>query len=102
MAIDCYKHVMNAESSLNHMFSKVERICPTRRINELAVHVPNVRSEVGGKAYSFHGPVCWNSIQAEIKLRKPLKRVVHVTYYEMLTIQYGMCIPGMDFSLVIL
>ena len=66
-AIDCYKHVTNQKSSLSFMFERSEHARQTRRSNELNVKVPNIRSEVGQKAYSYRGPVCWNAVNSDIK-----------------------------------
>ncbi len=66
-AVDCYKHVTNPLSSLSYMFRNFENIRMTRRSNELNVKVPNIRSEIGRKAYSYRGPVCWNAIESDIK-----------------------------------
>ena len=45
----------------------MEHARTTRRSNELNVRVPRVKSELGRKAYSYRGPICWNAVNSEIK-----------------------------------
>ena len=67
-AMDCYTHVSDQYSSLHHMFVKLEAVRRTRRSNEENVQVPDIRSSLGRKAYSYRGPVFWNGIDNNIKL----------------------------------
>ncbi len=66
-AMDCYTHVRNQNSSFSHMFVKPEAVRQTRRSNEDNVQVPDIRSDVGCRAYSYRGPVFWNGIDNDIK-----------------------------------
>ena len=67
IAIECYKQATIVDSSLHYMFVKLEQTRPTRRGDSNKVKTPRVDSEIGRKAFSYRGPVFWNSIANDLK-----------------------------------
>ena len=66
--MDCYTHVSNQDSSLNHMFVEPIAVRQTQRSNEENIIVPDIRTNLGRKAYSYRRPVFWNGIENDLKL----------------------------------
>ncbi len=64
LAVDCYKHVKNEESSLHNYF-KVKRSRQTRAGEQMVV--PNLWTNMGRNAYSFTGPNFWNQVPSDLK-----------------------------------
>ncbi len=69
LSVECHKNIYNSTSGLHHFFIKCgERAVRTTRgtASELMV-VPDIRSELGRRAFSYRGPNHWNKISAETR-----------------------------------
>ena len=64
---ECHKNAYNDESSLSKIFLPVSNqgTNQTRNSEALSMQVPNIRSCIGRKSYSYRGPFNWNSVTPE-------------------------------------
>ena len=69
MATECYKAVNNPDSGLHHMFNLLSdtRARNTRLTTNRGMRVPNMKTVQGRKAFKYTGPLCWNSLEPDIK-----------------------------------
>ncbi len=58
------------DSLLHYMFTPQARARVTRRGEKQKVNVPDVKSELGRKAFSYRGPVFWNDISDDMKQKE--------------------------------
>ncbi len=65
LSMDCHAHINNANSSLNKCFKTRE----TRRTRAggSKMELPNLKSNIGRKAYSYRGPQHWISLPEETR-----------------------------------
>ena len=70
MAIECHNNIFNKASGLHNMFKTLDetRTRRTRATDTNTMCVPNVRSMVGRKAFSYRGPRFWNNLSNEFRL----------------------------------
>ena len=67
-AVDCHNNIFNEEAGLNNMYKTVDdRNRVTRNTGTRYMKVPNIRSCSGRKAYSYQGPIIWNSLDNETR-----------------------------------
>ena len=65
--MDCFNNITNEEAGLHHMYNEMNRVRITRTSGTKTMEVPNIRSCVGRKAYSYKGPSFWNTLNAETR-----------------------------------
>ncbi len=65
LSVECYKQVNNTSSSLHHFFKP--RKSRSTRTGEKKSKVPDIRSTMGRKCFSYRGPVHWNGVSDELK-----------------------------------
>ena len=67
MAVEYYKQATNESGSLYYMFDQMAQVQPTRRGGTNKVQVPRVDLEIGREAFSYWGPVFWNSFDNDLR-----------------------------------
>ena len=68
-AVDCFNNVNNEEAGLNKYYKTNDtRERTTRSTGTKYMGVPNLRTCVGRKAYSYRGPTFWNNLGADSRL----------------------------------
>ncbi len=65
LSTECYKQVNNSSSSL-HKFFKLKSTRSTRT-GESKYEVPNLRTMMGRRCFSYRGPAHWNSVSEDLK-----------------------------------
>ena len=78
-SMECFTNINNPEAGLNYIFQRADddRIRSTRSTGTKCMKVPNIRSTIGRKAYSYRGPCFWNNLDIEsrsIEKKEPFKR----------------------------
>ena len=66
---ECYKNVHDKNASLSRLFI-LEcdiRVRQTRNTVALSMHVPDLRSILGRKLFSYQGPTSWNSTSKDLR-----------------------------------
>ena len=66
--MECYTNINNPDPGLCHMFQSVDdRSRRTRTTGTKYMKVPNIRSSMGRKAYSYWGPSFWNCLDSDTR-----------------------------------
>ena len=65
LSVECYKQVSNSASSLHHFFKK--RTGRNTRTGDTKYEVPNIKSAMGRRCFSYRGPVHWNDVAENLK-----------------------------------
>ena len=68
LAMECFTNINNPDAGLCHIFQSVDdRSRRTRTTGTKYMKVPNIRSALGRKAYSYRGPSFWNGLDTETR-----------------------------------
>ena len=67
LSMECYRQV-NTNSGLNAMFNQLDTGRTTRGTSTRNMSVPVLMTSNGRKAFSFRGPLHWNSLPNDIKV----------------------------------
>ena len=65
LSVECYKQITNSSSSLHQFFKK--RVSRNTRTGDSKCEVPNIRSMMGRRCFSYRGPVHWNEVPDDLK-----------------------------------
>ena len=75
LSVECFKQVSNNASSLNYYFKK--RATRNTRTGDTKCEVPDIRSMIGRRCFSYRGPAHWNTISDELKNSESINAFKH-------------------------
>ena len=66
--MDCHNNIHNPQAGLHQLYKTIDdRPRTTRKTGMKFMKVPNIKSSMGRRAYSFQGPSFWNKLDDESK-----------------------------------
>ncbi len=65
LSMECHKSINNSSNSLSMYFKLM--VTRATRAGENKMELPNLRTNMGRRAFSFRGPDHWDKLPADIK-----------------------------------